>query len=632
MTTGASTAYNKLPRELVPVELRAALLCWYPFDIGMHALYEGDDPEAHLPILQASYAEVDTEPNAGIAYDCIIAPDWLGSAEELGAALKRYGTMLAPEGVLLLGFRNRIGLKYLCGGIDDVVTEPLQSVKKSACGSSILFSRAEMERILARSPFDGGRFHAVMPDAWFAQAVYTDEYDAQAGIHDRVFPYDPYNSPFLVREASLYDTVVKEGALTRLANHFLVECTFPSATHHAKHVTFAALSADRGERDSFTTVLYSDGTALKKALHPEGRKTLEALCKNARALQARGIEVVKQRLTPAGVEMPVIADEPLLAYLDRRLDQGRDAFLDVFAELRETILKSSPLVEVDDTEAQEQWGVNAQELGPVLECGYIDMIPYNAFHSGNGFMFYDQEFTVQRCPVGYVMFRALRYTWIHLPHAERTVPLEEAKHIFGLVGMWDACMKREDAFVGQNRNWKRYHRIYEWADIDGDACRRRCTRLLEEQRAPKHAADSSPSSGKSYGIGLLMGVFGLFHVGHLRLIRRAKEECAYLRVGVLSDELVFEFKNKKPVIPLEERMEVLAAIAEVNEVVAIEDNPSRLMEWHRRPFDCFFSGDDYEGNSYWEWEREELRKLGSDIRFFPYTQQQSSSKIRGQLG
>ena len=137
---------------------------------------------------------------------------------------------------------------------------------------------------------------------------------------------------------------------------------------------------------------------------------------------------------------------------------------------------------------------------------------------------------------------------------------------------------------------------------------------------------------KEYGTGLLMGVFDLFHVGHLRLIRRAKERCDYLRVGVLSDELVMKFKNKLPVIPLSERMEILAAIREVDEVVAIEDDPSRLLEWDRRPFDCFFSGDDYSGNAYWEWEREELRKRGSDIVFFPYTKEQSTTKIREKIG
>ena len=629
MTTGANTAYNQPPRELVPVELRAALLCWYPFAGGTRALYLGEDPQAHLPILQGCYSEVDTELRDGLAYDCIVVPDWLGTDEELDTALQCFAESLTPEGVLLLGFRNRFGMKYLCGGLDDVVTEPLQFVLNDTCEFATLFSRSETERALERSPFGGGRFHAVMPDAWFAQAVYTDEYDAAAGIHDRVFPYDPYGSPFLMRETSLYDTVVKAGALTRLANHFLVECTLPACERAQKQVTFAALSADRGERDSFATVLYSDGTALKKALHPEGRAALEALCENAQALETRGIKVVDQRLTDAGIEMPRIDDEPLLAYLERQLDEGREAFLGSFEELREEILKSAPLVEMDDAEAREQWGVDAQELGPVLERGYIDMIPYNAFRTEDGLMFYDQEFTVDRCAVSYIMFRALRYTWIHLPHAEQVVPLEEAKRHFGLTGMWDACMKREDAFVGQNRNWARYHRIYEWADIDEDVCAARRASLREQKAAE---ANTSPTSEKPYGIGLLMGVFDLFHVGHLRLIRRAKKECSFLRVGVLSDELVFEFKNKKPVLPLSQRMEVLSMIAEVDEVVAIDDNPSRLMEWHKRPFDCFFSGDDYSDNSYWQWEREELRKLGSDIRFFPYTQQQSSTKIREQLG
>ena len=136
---------------------------------------------------------------------------------------------------------------------------------------------------------------------------------------------------------------------------------------------------------------------------------------------------------------------------------------------------------------------------------------------------------------------------------------------------------------------------------------------------------------KKYHIGLLMGVFDLFHIGHLRLIQRAKAQCDFLRVAVLSDELVQKFKNKYPVIPLNERMEILAAIRDVDEVVPIEDDPSRLIEWHRRPFDCFFSGDDYAGNEYWEWERGELRKLGSDIVFFPYTREQSSTRIRTKL-
>ncbi|MBQ9046407.1 MAG: adenylyltransferase/cytidyltransferase family protein [Solobacterium sp.] len=132
---------------------------------------------------------------------------------------------------------------------------------------------------------------------------------------------------------------------------------------------------------------------------------------------------------------------------------------------------------------------------------------------------------------------------------------------------------------------------------------------------------------KEYGTGLVMGVFDLFHVGHLNLIRRAKEHCDYLRVGVLSDELVQKFKGHAPVIPQDERMEIIRAVRYVDDVVLIDDNPSRLLEYSRRPFDCYFSGDDYIGNPYFEMEREKLREKGSDLVFLPYTQTTSTTKI-----
>lgn len=145
--------------------------------------------------------------------------------------------------------------------------------------------------------------------------------------------------------------------------------------------------------------------------------------------------------------------------------------------------------------------------------------------------------------------------------------------------------------------------------------------------------NDSNNEKKRYPVGLLMGVFDLFHVGHLNLIENAKVHCDYLRVGVLSDALVFHFKNKYPIIPQEERMRILSALRLVDEVVPIdrEADVSRIAEWRVRPFDCFFSGDDYRDNPHWIREREELRKLGVDVMFFPYTRSQSSTKIRETL-
>ena len=144
---------------------------------------------------------------------------------------------------------------------------------------------------------------------------------------------------------------------------------------------------------------------------------------------------------------------------------------------------------------------------------------------------------------------------------------------------------------------------------------------------------ATPLCSRPYKVGLLMGVFDLFHIGHLNLIRRAKAQCCFLRIAVLADSLVYKYKQLYPVIPQQERMEILRALRDVDEVVLLEkgDEVSRLHEWHKRPFDCFFSGDDYADNPYWAWEREELKKLGADMVFFPYTKKRSSSMIRREL-
>lgn len=155
-------------------------------------------------------------------------------------------------------------------------------------------------------------------------------------------------------------------------------------------------------------------------------------------------------------------------------------------------------------------------------------------------------------------------------------------------------------------------------------------RFNAEKRVKSH---NSCNSSRTYNIGLLMGVFDLFHIGHLNLIRRAKAQCDFLRIGVLSDQVVHELKQIYPIIPQEERMEILRALRDVDEVVLLEtkEEVSRLNEWKRRPFDCFFSGDDYVDNAYWAWEKEELKKLGADMVFFPYTKKRSSSMIRKEL-
>jgi glycerol-3-phosphate cytidylyltransferase len=134
---------------------------------------------------------------------------------------------------------------------------------------------------------------------------------------------------------------------------------------------------------------------------------------------------------------------------------------------------------------------------------------------------------------------------------------------------------------------------------------------------------------KKYKIGYTTGVFDLFHIGHLNLLKKAKDNCDYLIVGVSTDELV-SYKNKKAVIPFEERIEIIKSIKYVDHAVA-QTNMEKLSAWDNLKFDVMFVGDDWKGTEKWLKYEEEFKKIGVDIVYFPYTMGTSSTLINETL-
>lgn len=130
-------------------------------------------------------------------------------------------------------------------------------------------------------------------------------------------------------------------------------------------------------------------------------------------------------------------------------------------------------------------------------------------------------------------------------------------------------------------------------------------------------------------IGYTTGVFDLFHVGHLNILRRAKEQCDYLIVGVTVDELV-AYKGKKAFIPYEERAAIVEAIRYVDKVVP-QDSMDKMEAWEKFHFNKMFVGDDWRGTNIWNHWEEEFAKVGVEIVYFPYTKKTSSTLLREAL-
>ena len=131
-------------------------------------------------------------------------------------------------------------------------------------------------------------------------------------------------------------------------------------------------------------------------------------------------------------------------------------------------------------------------------------------------------------------------------------------------------------------------------------------------------------------IGYTAGVFDLFHIGHLNILRRAKEQCDYLIVAVSTDELVQDYKHKKPVICCEERMEIVKAIRYVDKVVP-QINRDKFSAWEKYHFDKMFVGDDWKGTLLFDEVEAKLRSVGVDVVYFPYTRGTSSTILKDAL-
>ena len=130
-------------------------------------------------------------------------------------------------------------------------------------------------------------------------------------------------------------------------------------------------------------------------------------------------------------------------------------------------------------------------------------------------------------------------------------------------------------------------------------------------------------------IGYTSGVFDLFHKGHVNLLRNAKSLCDKLIVGVSTNELV-SYKNKKPVIDFEDRIEVVRSCRYVDLVVA-QESMDKVDAYHRLKFDLMFVGDDWYNTEKWETIEKQLSNFAVKVIYFPYTKNVSSTKINSIL-
>ena len=745
---------------------------WYNFrpDSSILYIYNQNADEAVLELLESkgrvavcSAEKLLSKQYGCEAYDYIVGIDIIEESRESLRLLKLCHALLKKDGRMLIGAENRYAVRYICGDRDPYTNHNFDGIENyrrlsDADWDSIAgrcYSMSELKLMLSQAGFENDKFYSVMPSLQETQLVYAEGYEPVEELAMRYFPLYNYPDSVFLEEQYLYTDLIKNGMFHKMANAYIIECSMDGRLDDTIHAT---ISLDRGHDNALvTSICEHDGVrnVIKRAVYKEGIHKLKEMQDNLNDLHARGINVVVSSIENDTFIMPYVDAPVAMNELKAIAKKDKNAFLKAMDDMNELIINSSEHTGI--ISEKDRNSADGRDLGPILERGYIDMVPLNCFYDGtiedsrSRFIYYDQEFYWDNCPAKAIMYRSISIIYDGTDKEfERIMPRTELLDRYELAECEDVWQRMSSRFTETLRNQKPLRPYYENKRVDGRilytnrekinysakeyqrifvdifndysddkklilfGSGRFTERFLFEfagdysiysivdnnsakwgttmagipvnspdilreipeserhiiicikgyngvvnqlkdmgitdyhiydpgndypNKSKEHVAQSLAQTGdsglkesdidKPYNVGYIAGVFDLFHVGHLNMFKRAKEQCRYLIVGVVSDEGVRLNKQAEPFVPFEERIEMVRSCRYVDEAVKLPLNFAGTRDMFKKyHFDVQFSGSDYEHDPAWLSEKEFLEKNGATMVFFPYTQSTSSTKLK----
>ncbi|MED1952363.1 methyltransferase domain-containing protein [Brevibacillus centrosporus] len=376
--------------------------------------------------------------------------------------MRKLASLLNPEGKLLLAIDNRFGIKYWCGNREEHSGIPFEGINGYPSGGRHrTFGKKELEKLLTESGLNQYKFYYPMPDYKLPQLIYSEEYLPQNSLQSRLIPYYVDSTTLLASEMELYDELIENGVFEFFSNSFLVECGFDQ---NFCSVMYAAVTTDRPPSDCFSTTIHKNNIVIKTPLKPEGQARIQQVHDNLMDLQSRGFRIVPNKIEKNKLVMARIDGQSLESYLKSIVKKDKELFVTLMDKLYECILNSSDWVE---PKLNPFCLIHPElDFGPILKRAYIDLIPNNCFVSDNEYIFFDQEFSKDNYPARFIMFRALKYTYLFIPWADEFISLEGMKDRYDLVKVWGVFEEEEARFVRENRNYSVYKNFLEWSNTE----------------------------------------------------------------------------------------------------------------------------------------------------------------------
>ena len=463
-------------------------LVWYNFrqDSSILYIYSRQADEAVLELLESkgkvddcSVEQLLNNQIAGNAYDYIVGVDVIEESRYPQKLLNICHGLLKPEGRLVIGTENRYAIKYICGDRDLYTNHNFDGIENyrrlsDADRDSIAgrcYSMAELKLMLSQAGFENDKFYSVMPSLQETQLVYAEGYEPVEELAMRYFPLYNYPDSVFLEEQYLYTDLIKNGMFHKMANAYIIECSMDGQFDNTIHAT---ISLDRGHDNALVTSICEHGgvrNVLKKAVYKEGIHKLKEMQDNLNDLHVRGINVVDSSVENNTFVMPYVDAPVAMNELKAIAKKDKNAFLKAMDDMYELILNSSEHTGV--LSEKDRNSADGRDVGPVLERGYIDMVPLNCFYDESAkdaksrFIYYDQEFYWENCPAKAVMYRSITIIYDGTDKEfERIVPRRELFDRYGLSECEDMWQRMSSRFTDVLRNQKPLRPYYENKRVD----------------------------------------------------------------------------------------------------------------------------------------------------------------------
>lgn len=464
-------------------------LVWYNFrqDSRILYIYSRQSDEAVLELLESkgkvddcSVEQLLNNQIVGNAYDYIVGIDVIEESRYPQKLLNICHGLLKPEGRLVIGTENRYAIKYICGDRDPYTNHSFDGMENyrrlSDADRNLIagrcYSMSELKLMLSQAGFENDKFYSVMPSLQETQLVYAERYEPVEELAMRYFPLYNYPDSVFLEEQYLYTDLIKNGMFHKMANAYIIECSLDGQFDNTLHAT---ISLDRGHDNALvTSICEHDGVrnVIKRAVYKEGIHKLKEMQDNLDDLHTRGINVVDSSVENNTFIMPYVDAPVAMNELKVIAKKDRNAFFKAMDDMYELILDSSEHTGV--LSEKDKNSADGRDVGPVLEKGYIDMVPLNCFYdesakdSKSRFIYYDQEFYWENCPAKAVMYRSIIIIYDGTDKEfERIVPRRELFDRYGLSECEDMWQRMSSRFTDVLRNQKPLRPYYENKRIDG---------------------------------------------------------------------------------------------------------------------------------------------------------------------